>query len=393
MSLYLNATARSHLIAAQQALLAPLAYEDAEAWMLAVNGHLLRLLGADHTIAFILDERGIDFISDDTETELLNPLRDRFLGYDEAGYATFEPVDGEPAGSLFVERMHRVRRSHGGGAGLDVLIDCAHSMKRAEIFQSTHIPAGMCFMAGLGTSLPVGEVTTCVAFERSDAKGYSEEGLRKLQLLVPAYEAGVRAWRRMAGYQNMLDLLQEALAVFGPEGRTLFQSQALVRLLSDNPKAGEVILGMKEVAHRLHRWRPRRSRKAEAKAKPTVREVTTKGGSYRIWGSPLQPQLFGTEAVLVTVERQDPALPPSEQLQARFGLTPREAEVALLLAEGLDNRAVAERLYISPHTARRHTEKVLHKLGIASRTAVAITLLRQPSLDPPHGLSTDSQPF
>jgi DNA-binding NarL/FixJ family response regulator len=60
-------------------------------------------------------------------------------------------------------------------------------------------------------------------------------------------------------------------------------------------------------------------------------------------------------------------------------MTVREAEVALLIAEGLKNRAVAERLPISPHTARRHTERVLRKLGIGSRAAVATSLLRQTS--------------
>jgi DNA-binding CsgD family transcriptional regulator len=72
-----------------------------------------------------------------------------------------------------------------------------------------------------------------------------------------------------------------------------------------------------------------------------------------------------------------PVFPPCEAIQARFTLTPREAEVALLLAEGLDNQRIAELLSISPHTARRHTERVLRGLGIASRAAVAVTLLRQ----------------
>lgn len=82
--------------------------------------------------------------------------------------------------------------------------------------------------------------------------------------------------------------------------------------------------------------------------------------------------------MLVQVERTHRVLPTAERVQARFGLTPREAEVALLLAERLDNRAIAEHLSISPHTARRHTESVLRGLGAASRAAVAIRLLRRP---------------
>ena len=64
------------------------------------------------------------------------------------------------------------------------------------------------------------------------------------------------------------------------------------------------------------------------------------------------------------------------ELTARFTLTAREAEAALLLAQGLTDAAIAQRLAISTHTARRYSERVLRKLGLHSRSAVAITLLR-----------------
>jgi DNA-binding CsgD family transcriptional regulator len=50
-----------------------------------------------------------------------------------------------------------------------------------------------------------------------------------------------------------------------------------------------------------------------------------------------------------------------------FHLTPREVQVAYLLAEGRSNAGVAEMLGISEHTARHHTESVLAKLGVRSR--------------------------
>jgi DNA-binding NarL/FixJ family response regulator/tetratricopeptide (TPR) repeat protein len=52
-------------------------------------------------------------------------------------------------------------------------------------------------------------------------------------------------------------------------------------------------------------------------------------------------------------------------------LTPREREVAALLAEGLSNSQLAERLYISPRTAAVHVSNILAKLGMSSRTEVA----------------------
>ena len=69
-----------------------------------------------------------------------------------------------------------------------------------------------------------------------------------------------------------------------------------------------------------------------------------------------------------------PMLPSAEEIRARFGLTRREAEVTLLMAEGLSNQDVADRLFLSAHTARRHTESILSKLGLHSRKALALKL-------------------
>lgn len=53
-------------------------------------------------------------------------------------------------------------------------------------------------------------------------------------------------------------------------------------------------------------------------------------------------------------------------------LTPRELEVLEALSEGLDNRAIADRLFISPETARTHVVKLLAKLSVESRLQAAI---------------------
>ncbi|UWP84645.1 LuxR C-terminal-related transcriptional regulator [Dactylosporangium fulvum] len=52
-------------------------------------------------------------------------------------------------------------------------------------------------------------------------------------------------------------------------------------------------------------------------------------------------------------------------------LTPREREVATLLAEGLTNAELARRLYISPRTAAVHVSNILSKLNLESRTQIA----------------------
>jgi DNA-binding NarL/FixJ family response regulator len=57
-------------------------------------------------------------------------------------------------------------------------------------------------------------------------------------------------------------------------------------------------------------------------------------------------------------------------------LTPREREVAALLAEGLSNGEIARRLFISTKTASVHVSNILAKLGMASRAEVAAWAVR-----------------
>jgi DNA-binding CsgD family transcriptional regulator len=58
-------------------------------------------------------------------------------------------------------------------------------------------------------------------------------------------------------------------------------------------------------------------------------------------------------------------------------LTPREREVVALLAQGLTNAELADRLYISPKTAAVHVSNILAKLGMTSRTEVAAWAVRE----------------
>ena len=58
-------------------------------------------------------------------------------------------------------------------------------------------------------------------------------------------------------------------------------------------------------------------------------------------------------------------------LAERFELTPRQANVARLVADGLTNEEIAKALGISRFTARNHVEQVLAKLDVPSRARVA----------------------
>ena len=111
-----------------------------------------------------------------------------------------------------------------------------------------------------------------------------------------------------------------------------------------------------------------------------VREVVSEDRRYRLEGHRLQaPGTAGGPIVLVFVEPLAESLPHDDVLRSRFGLTKNEVRVAKLIAEDLSNDEIADRLCISPHTARHHTERILSKLGVRSRTLVRRALMQAES--------------
>jgi DNA-binding CsgD family transcriptional regulator len=99
------------------------------------------------------------------------------------------------------------------------------------------------------------------------------------------------------------------------------------------------------------------------------RTVATHRGHYRLSAS-LAGEPDPLAGVLVLLEPLFREPLTDDELRERFDLTTQEIRVARQIADGLRNDAIARRLGISPHTARRHTERILEKLGIASRAQV-----------------------
>lgn len=65
-------------------------------------------------------------------------------------------------------------------------------------------------------------------------------------------------------------------------------------------------------------------------------------------------------------------LPPSDE-----PLTDREAEVLILVARGLSNQDIADKLVISERTVRTHVSNILSKLQLANRTQAALYALKE----------------
>ena len=94
-----------------------------------------------------------------------------------------------------------------------------------------------------------------------------------------------------------------------------------------------------------------------------AREVELRSGITVDFGA--TPEL-GQPLVVV---RMPPGPPlPSTSLQA---LTPREREVAALIADGLSNKEIAQRLRITVGTVKHYVHEILEKTGLRGRVGIA----------------------
>src|SRR5207244_396018 len=69
--------------------------------------------------------------------------------------------------------------------------------------------------------------------------------------------------------------------------------------------------------------------------------------------------------------------PSAARARNDSGLTPRELEVLRLVAHGLTNPEIAEKLFVSDHTVHRHLANILNKLSVSSRAAAVAQAARR----------------
>jgi DNA-binding NarL/FixJ family response regulator len=85
-------------------------------------------------------------------------------------------------------------------------------------------------------------------------------------------------------------------------------------------------------------------------------------------GALLSPTVTRTLIAEFVADRHRPVTP-----HPRLGeLTAREAEIVALVAEGLSNHEIAERLFLSPATARTHVSRAMIKLGARDRAQLVV---------------------
>ena len=104
--------------------------------------------------------------------------------------------------------------------------------------------------------------------------------------------------------------------------------------------------------------------------------------AFGVW---MANQIISRKKIIVEVPVEVHIPTPYPTIQARMpeelGLSKREAEVLSLMAEGLSNQEIADKLFLSLPTVKKHSSNVLQKLDVKRRTQ-AIEKARQIGLLP-----------
>ena len=87
--------------------------------------------------------------------------------------------------------------------------------------------------------------------------------------------------------------------------------------------------------------------------------------------------ILGTREAIELLRLNDQQRSSEREVSAVTGrLTPREHEILQLLAEGLGDEEIADRLFVSPKTVRNQMVSILNKLGVESRLQALIVAVR-----------------
>ncbi len=215
------------------------------------------------------------------------------------------------------------------------------------------------------------------------AEAYFREALQRFQEVDDAYGAGIaltnlgRVARDRGDYAQATARYASGLTLHwadGDRGRiaACLNGLGIVAALAGQAERAARLCGAAEALREAigapvprHRGRYERAIAAARAAleEPAFTAAWSAGRALTLRDAVSEAQAIADAAA------QAPGVPAT--LVAHLGITPRELEVLRLLPQGLTNREIAARLFISPRTAQTHIQHVYAKLGVATRAEAA----------------------
>ena len=250
------------------------------------------------------------------------------------------------------------------GKSLLVLISQSQRHGHDRVWYQTGIRA-----SGIGTPFEMrgamvtrGRAWGCVVLHRTEATGdFTHEDARLLARLSRPIAEALRSSYRFDAARRSREDRAPGLLMLGAHDEVEVITPPAIALLEQ--------LAREDPAHRtvpaaaIALAADVRNRGRAGRSAPPL-HVPTSSGWLTLHGSLPDGDASGRVAIVVQRTGDEYALPL--RLEA-FGLTPREREVATLVARGLDTAAIAEQLVISSYTVQDHLKAVFDKTATRSR--------------------------
>jgi DNA-binding CsgD family transcriptional regulator len=341
--------------------LSPFDFETTAEWGDTLLRHVADLLGADQSLTSITDAPGTAVIG---RGAFVDEAMQQYVAY-------YHALDTGLQSNRVERRLEVYDQSalYGGDPESDTFREFDNDWLRPNSLRDA---------LGIGISIPNAPLPAAIhLYHDSDARQpFGRRGVGMLQLLLPAFKAGVRSQLAVDARRSQLcaalDDIDRGFIIVSARGSIIHVSSACGRLLASDREHKKVRdMAVHAAGELVRRSRPRRSTPERDANASLIREVRTSAAWYR-----LSPALLGSEVVtrdacaIVAIETVGASPMTNDALRGKFRLTMREIEVARLIAAGKTNREVADALSIRPNTAWRHTERVLAKLGVHTRSAV-----------------------
>lgn len=229
-------------------------------------------------------------------------------------------------------------------------------------------------------------------FRPQNAKRFSSVDMAKANLMAPYLSGALEKSmisQKMVERRSFIDsivagLPYKGIMVMDTCFEPIYQDENAIRILSDlnkvkkpgdasfDPLPRDLYLSCKDLLTSVGQDQAFEPRQVQL-------DLVSPGGKQKV----------SIQLRLITNRDQNPLLllcfDPEEPLSClvkrskKYGLTRREMEVASLLSEGLTNKEIGKRLFISEYTVENHLRAIYRKVGVTNRTAVVHRLLQMTS--------------
>jgi DNA-binding CsgD family transcriptional regulator len=348
---------------ALETILTPIFHSTPEEWGTAVMREIGELLRADQMLFALPLDGQVRITGDGDRT------RDAAKQYTEEYWQT-DFVVAERRKKLGLEVYHRDELYKSGELRADVL------------HNEWCVPNKLFDTLGMGvqvsdTTIPAG---VHAYHNRPDSREFGTRGHLLMEMLLPAFRASVTSYSLLLRHRESIGRLIDSIAigvcVIDTHGSIGHINPALERLRNNDPHWQPVHAAIERAGRLLARNSLRKSSITALPAINASEQIRTATMSYAIRcsitaGTAELPESLGVVFVQ-TVEANAARIQQRVQkMAAQFRLTQRETEVALLLIQRFHGDEIAQRLGISTHTVRHHTESIFRKVGVNSRSGLA----------------------